>query len=632
MEALSVMAAKTHPPEYRIHKYWSRKPHNIVRSCVQLLLPQPGVVVDPCCGSGVVLREAALLGHETFGSDVNPVATELSELMLDPPDPEAFHRATAELLDWFDDACASRWNSPTRGDATRYVVHTLLVACRACGQVVAGGHSDLNPSPKVCPSCAKPVRFNLEWLAGTQILAVSEMGRRELVRDTEIIAFHTAESERRDREVPAALSRPFAENRRILAFAGMSASSLFTPRNLDLLTLLADRIEGLPDPRVRRAAMLMLTASVAQCSRLIAFRNNMTTGGPAWSVPGFWVPPIHLETNPAVHMRARLRRFRSALEPLAKTRPVGSTAVHRVPATKLLENLKRQGVQADLVFLDPPYGGSVPFLEFSAIWNAFLGEAPNDDEDMSVSDRMPTAAGWEHFRHGIHGLLSGVEEILAPTGRVLITFNNHDLRAWKALLTALYGRRLACDEIVYQIPAVVSSKAAFHPKSSYVSDLWAVWSRRDSSWAPSRDLAPVLDALERCAVSRDGKVAPNLVNRTLAIAWMRHNIDVSLLTEWDALVASLFRQNSDGLLEMDMPTEVDVPRVADIALEAASEILRGRPCSWPELYESISERCLDIGMPDPGELRELLADKIHFAGQRCLAARVEPDGQLALFS
>ena len=43
-------------------------------------------------------------------------------------------------------------------------------------------------------------------------------------------------------------------------------------------------------------------ASVAQCSRLIAYRNDLTTGGPAWTVPGFWVPPVHLETNPLPHI------------------------------------------------------------------------------------------------------------------------------------------------------------------------------------------------------------------------------------------------------------------------------------------------------------------------------------------
>ena len=79
---IGFIGAKTHTPEYLMHKYWARKPHNVISHCIQRLLPQKGVVIDPFCGSGVTLREGALLGHECYGFDVNPTACLITENLL----------------------------------------------------------------------------------------------------------------------------------------------------------------------------------------------------------------------------------------------------------------------------------------------------------------------------------------------------------------------------------------------------------------------------------------------------------------------------------------------------------------------------------------------------------------------
>ncbi len=619
MAVLSVIAARTHPPEYSLHKYWSRKPHNIIRHYLRELVSDQSVVVDPCCGSGVVVREAALLGHEVHASDVNPVAVELSKLLIDPPALEGFCACLEEVLDWFEGECAERWKSPASSLTGRYAVHATIVECRACGATVEGANEQFQASSKTCPACDATVRFNLEWAEGTRVLGVSVQGRDELVVDPAEIAFHQAQSEMQRTDWPESMTRGFRENRRILAFNGKSVSSLFTSRNMDLLSHLSKRIEAIDDEGQRRAAKLLLTASVAQCSRLIAYRNNMKTGGPAWSVPGFWVPQLHLETNPAQHLRARFKRFLSGMKVLATSRPKGTVRIEQGTAQAMLTGLAKRGVQVDLVFLDPPYGESVPFVEFSSLWNAFLGQTPDLDDDLSVSNRLSADVGWRRYQTGLGELVQGTAEVLAQEGRVLITFNNHDLRAWRALLGALHEHRLACREVIYQIPAVVSSKAAFHPDSSYVGDLWAVCSKQAEPWAPSRNLDPVFSALEKCASSRNGVVALNLAYRTLAVVWMEQNLAVDLLDEWETIIDTLFRRVSDGQLELKAPIDPGVPLLLDIAIDVARETLRQGPCDWPKLYEEIARKCPNIGLPDPGELRQVLADEIRFSGRRCLA-------------
>src|SRR5699024_2824648 len=135
---------------------------------------------------------------------------------------------------------------------------------------------------------------------------------------------------------------------------------------------------------VRKAALVMLTASVAQCSRLIPYRNNMKTGGPAWSVPGFWGPPKHLETNPLNHLNARLTKFIRGLKDIKDKSNKGAVNVKKIDAVTGLKGLRDDNVYADLIFFDPPYGDSVPYTEFSNMWNSFLQDIPNVNTDISV--------------------------------------------------------------------------------------------------------------------------------------------------------------------------------------------------------------------------------------------------------
>ena len=68
-----------------VHPFPARMAPEIVRDVLTDL--EPGsTVVDPMCGSGVVLREAVLQGHEAFGFDVDPLAVLMSKVWTRPLD------------------------------------------------------------------------------------------------------------------------------------------------------------------------------------------------------------------------------------------------------------------------------------------------------------------------------------------------------------------------------------------------------------------------------------------------------------------------------------------------------------------------------------------------------------------
>jgi hypothetical protein len=255
----------------------------------------------------------------------------------------------------------------------------------------------------------------------------------------------------------------------------MRTQQLFTPRNFAVLSAFANRIRNLP-PVAHAAARLTLTASVAQCSRLVAARNGLTTGGPAWTVPGFWVPPIHLETNPLLHLRARLKRLVRGIAELGRLDNRGAHhRIERADAATLFSERLAPSEGADLVFLDPPYGDSVPYLEFSALWNAFLGPPPDPALDIAVSNRTRGDGGWDKYAASLASIVKLVRGQLKNDGRVVATFNNKDPRAWQAFTSALEGAGLRCIGAFHQHPAVVSAKAQLAPSGSYVGDHYGLY-------------------------------------------------------------------------------------------------------------------------------------------------------------
>ncbi|MFW5968131.1 MAG: DNA methyltransferase, partial [Persicimonas sp.] len=275
---MNTVVAKTHPREYRLHKYWSRKPHNVVRHFVGELIDEPGVVVDPFCGSGVAVREASKLGHRAYGFDVNPVAVNLSRVTTDPPPLRAFCDAVRPVVDGaFAELCREAYAASEGDEFIRYVVHETVVEC-ACGARVDYSSCERDGRRYLCRACGESVRLNLKGLVDTRVHGLAVPGAPDLVTVDERCARQAAYSARSFCDDTSEFDYPFVENRRILAHDQMRTSSLFTRRNFTLLCRLARQFHALDEPAVRRAALCLLTASVAQCSRLIPYRSNMSTG------------------------------------------------------------------------------------------------------------------------------------------------------------------------------------------------------------------------------------------------------------------------------------------------------------------------------------------------------------------
>jgi DNA modification methylase len=78
--------AQTHPARYMMHKYWARKPSNVVARYIEYYTNPGDTVLDPFMGSGVTVVEAARLKRIGIGVDLNPVACLIARMTLTPVD------------------------------------------------------------------------------------------------------------------------------------------------------------------------------------------------------------------------------------------------------------------------------------------------------------------------------------------------------------------------------------------------------------------------------------------------------------------------------------------------------------------------------------------------------------------
>ena len=324
------VVAHTHPPRYRLHKYWSRKPYNVVQAFVAALVPSPGVVVDPFIGSGVVAREAAQLGHTVYASDINPVSLLLTETTCSPPEPAGFSSALGALLDRLEAQTADLWTCPITQQTLRYVVHEVVARCPSCGSEQSARTVVGQGRARKCGDCGYPVRLNLDTLTRTAVVGVAHVGNRAVTEAPAVLHAQQAVAVPASTQSgPASLHAPLVENRRILAFGGMTPASLFTPRVLHTQLAYEAAVQQLDDPALQRAAGCYSQRRAVLPPHSVSKQPHH--GRSRLSVPGFCAaaPP---RDQPLVHLRARLRRFNGRPMPSRNLRAARSPMPSRTPA------------------------------------------------------------------------------------------------------------------------------------------------------------------------------------------------------------------------------------------------------------------------------------------------------------
>jgi ribosomal protein L11 methylase PrmA len=87
------MKPETYTGRYAMHRYWARKPYNIVAEFIKYYTKPGEIVLDPFCGSGVTIVEALILRRKAIAVDIDPMATFVTKMTAINVDLNEFQRA-----------------------------------------------------------------------------------------------------------------------------------------------------------------------------------------------------------------------------------------------------------------------------------------------------------------------------------------------------------------------------------------------------------------------------------------------------------------------------------------------------------------------------------------------------------
>jgi hypothetical protein len=400
---------------YAFHKYWGKKPHELLAFIVQRLTAPGALVIDPFVGSGTAAREAILHKRHFIGCDINPIACALTRVLLSPPRLGVVTSGFAAVSQYAKEKILDTYRlSEGRGFASHYL-----------------------------------------W-DGPTLKSVWQSNGSRIRRTENAPTEHDITlAESFKNYVSSLTDPPFYNNSRINADESLTLRDLFTGRALHNIDLLLRAIETL-DVEQRDALKLCLTAASGQMSNMVfAVTNRGKTRGEQSSkvevgswVIGYWRPTLHFEVNAWNCFTRRTDRLTTALstaDPLSGTklaqRPddvlskTRSAYVACMDCRRLLSTLPDRSV--DLIITDPPHSDRIPYLELSAMWNALWGCPATFEQEIVVSDAKGRGKTPAAYSADVQAVLSQLGRVLRPTGFMVFLFNARNSSDWVALKPAM---------------------------------------------------------------------------------------------------------------------------------------------------------------------------------------------------
>lgn len=226
---------ETYTGMYAMHKYWSKKPFNLVARYIERFSKQGEIVLDAFCGSGVTVIESVRLKRRAIGLDVNPIAVLSTKMGVEHIDLIMLRRSFDSLRNRIEEKMNELYQTqcPKCGNSIATATHALWnsaqiaevwVTCKACRT----SKSIKSPSENDRLLALEP-KFKPFWYPTTELV----------------------------------------QNYRINAKPGTRVCDLFTPRALAALSMLLDEIRHIEDAKARSVMEFCFSAALPQASNMV---------------------------------------------------------------------------------------------------------------------------------------------------------------------------------------------------------------------------------------------------------------------------------------------------------------------------------------------------------------------------
>jgi DNA modification methylase len=408
--------AKSYTGLYALHKYWGKKPYNIMADFIDKYTSPNEIVLDPFLGSGVSITEAVFKGRKGFGIDINPSAIFITSQILAKVNPKNIIAEFKSLENDLKEKINSFYTVNRNG---KFFL----------GQNYLWENQELTE-----------VRFT----NGTR-------NRQSETPTSEDIAL--AESFDIKNIKSYYPTSNFFHNSRINAKGTENVSKLFTPRNLNALSLLFERIEKIENSEIRDLFKFCFTSSIGQASKMVFVikrRNKTKNNGNiivsekkeigSWVI-GYWQPKEFFENNVWTCFETRFKKILKAKkdqyslsnlhissESFDELKKIGNYLLVNQPSQKYLKLIDDNSI--DYILTDPPHGNRIPYLELSLLWNSWLKKDVNYEDEIIVSESKERRKNSTNYNELMNEAIKECLRVLKPERHFSFMFNSLDDDAW----------------------------------------------------------------------------------------------------------------------------------------------------------------------------------------------------------
>jgi len=444
---------KTHASMYLMHKFWARKPSNILNEYIKIYSNKGDIVLDPFCGSGVTAIEAVKLERRVVAIDIDPLATFIT-------------RMTGIIIDI--EKLKIEFEKIENNIKVK-ISELYITKCKKCGKkenIIEAIIWNSNKPLEIRYSCScskstlwkEPDKYDIDL--------INRINKIE-------IPFWYPQNE-------------LIWNPRVNVNKGMTVYDLFTHRNLYALSWILNEIENINDKNIKEILKFAFSASLPQASKLVPYIHSKGREKQvgSWSIRGYWIPEEHFEINVWNCFNERIKKLirgkkesNSLLENLWFEAKIfedllkDKSILIQTKSARNLEDIPDNSI--DYIFTDPPYGDSVPYLELNYLFSSWLKFEPNFEEEIIISDSpVRKKRSIELYSSMLRNSFDVMFRVLKPNKYLTVTFHNTDINIYNALILAVKFAGFELEKIVYQLPPRSSPKALTAPFGSADGDYY----------------------------------------------------------------------------------------------------------------------------------------------------------------
>ncbi|MFX0151598.1 MAG: DNA methyltransferase [Candidatus Hodarchaeota archaeon] len=453
-----------HTSMYVMHKFFARKQEDVIRKYIQRHSKKGDLILDPFCGSGVMIGEALRLGRRIVGIDINPVSIFITKNTITALN-------TDRIIKQFKQIEVS-----IKDDINKLYQTT----CRKCNKKVFA----------ICYTWKDKSLMDVRYECpqhGRIISPVNEedLGLLKKIDKGEIPSFFDEDGKclywYPTNRLYYSDGTPFLKKERF-----NSVDEIFSQRNLIALAKLYARIIEIEDLDLKEAFKFSFTSMTHLASRMTPVRPSRPFSS-AWVQQSYWYCTNNMESN-VWNLFERAIKGRQGLIKAKNSLPENfmdikkSTSFDQLVEENnqkyLLLNLSINDLKEikeesiDYVITDPPYGHSIQYGELLYMWGSWLRLMDNFEEiaKSEIINNPRQKKDNEKYENMLREAFERIFQVLKPGRYCTVTFHNPSLKYRNILFRSVLLAGFEFEKIIYQPPPRASAKSLLQPFGSQKGD------------------------------------------------------------------------------------------------------------------------------------------------------------------